>query len=77
MLWVGAAELAYYLGVLEDDEGGRVGDVVALGNLGLRLDADPGECDSARPRELLPQLVVNRGDGFARLVVLVVNCNKR
>jgi hypothetical protein len=77
MLWAGAAEFAYYFGVLEDDEGGRVGDVVALGDLGLRVDADPGEGDSARPRQLLPQLVVDRGDGLARLVVLVVNCNER
>ena len=77
MLRVGAAELAYYLGVLEDDEGGRVCDVVALSDLGLGLDADPGEGDPARPRQLLPQLVVDRGDGLARLVVLVVDCSKR
>ena len=71
---VGTAELAYLLAVLEDDEGRCVGDVVALGDLDLLLDADLRKRDLVGPRELLGELVVDRDDGLARLVLLVVDC---
>jgi hypothetical protein len=73
VLGVGAAELADLLAVLEDDERGRVGDAVALGNGRVFDGADPGERDPVGPRELAGELVVYRRDGLAGRVALVVD----